>query len=118
VLAQRDATTLIEMMRDSTQGAASAEVFSVPPDSLNHLVIFYDGSLNERNRFFWSATDSFVHYGTPADLDHGPIVSSAVERFHVSVDPALGLVTVDTLRVRTSIGYSVALSTTIGLYNQ
>lgn len=118
VLAQRDATALLEMMRDSTQGAASALVLPVPPDNNNHLVIFYDRSLNERNRFFWSAADSFVHYGTPADPDQGPVVSSRVERFHLSTDPVLGLVAVDTLRVRSSIGYSVDLSTIIGLYNQ
>lgn len=117
VMAQRDATALIEVMRDSIRTAANAVVLPVGADSLNKLVILYDGGGNERNRFFWDPADSCLHSGRIL-LDHGPITETTVERFHVTFDQTLGILTVDTLRVRSSAGQYVTLSTSIGLYNQ
>jgi hypothetical protein len=115
-LAQRDATFLLEVMRDSTRNAASAQV--VNPADPNHLVIFYDRNNNELNRFFWNAADSCVHYGTPDNLDHGAVVRTTVERFRASIDPVVGLVTIDSLTMRSTAGGRITLSTSIGLYNQ
>ncbi len=116
-LAQRDATSLLEYMRDKTQVAASAVLLPASPDSLNHLLILYYGGV-ETDRFFWSGNDSLVHHGEgPNGQDKGPVVGTHVERFHLSRDPALPLVSLDTLRVRSSTGQVVEMSTIFALYN-
>jgi prepilin-type N-terminal cleavage/methylation domain-containing protein len=112
-LAQRDATSLIEVMRRSAQGAASAIV-----DNGNQRVIFYDSGLNETARFFWTSADSFVHSGDANNLDKGPVTPTTVELFRVSYDANLGIVSLDSLRVRSSSGQHVSMSTAIGLYNK
>jgi prepilin-type N-terminal cleavage/methylation domain-containing protein len=115
-LAQRDATMLLEVLRYEVQEAASAQVLPSSPDSLNHLVILYDASNNERDRFYWDPADSLVHHDE-AGGGSGPVVSTIVERFHVTLDGALPLLAVDTLRVRSTSGQHVQMSTTIGFYN-
>jgi hypothetical protein len=106
---------MLEVMRDSIQAASDADVNSVPGDSANKSVILYDEGGIERNRFFWK--ESRLHYGVGLQ-DHGPITPTIVERFNVSFDKALGILNVDTLRVRSSAGQQVTLSTSIGLYNK
>jgi len=117
VMAQRDATAILEVMRDSIQTAANAAVFPVPPDSANKLVILYESGGAEQNRFFWNAGDSCVHYGL-LNTDRGAIAPTKVERFDVSFDQVNGILTVDSLRVRSSAGQDLTLSTSIGLYNR
>ena len=117
VMAQRDGTAILEVMRDSVQTAANALVMPVAQDSLNKLVILYDRSGNEQTRFFWDPTDSCVHSGEGAQ-DYGPLTQTRAERFHVTYDQTLGILHVDSLRVRSSAGQQVTLSTSIGLYNQ
>ncbi|TMQ70266.1 MAG: prepilin-type N-terminal cleavage/methylation domain-containing protein [Candidatus Eisenbacteria bacterium] len=112
-LAQRDATTLLELMRHDSQEATSAVV-----DNGNQRVILYDAALNETHRFFFSAADSFVHSGDGVVVDRGPVTPTKVESFALSYDPNLGMLNVDTLRVRSTSGERVALSTAIGLYNR
>ena len=92
----------------------------VLPSGSNSRVIFSDG-VDETDEFFWAPGDSFVHHGVgPAGTDQGPVVPTTVERFLVSIDPTpgLGLVNLDTLRVRSASGQRITLSTTIGLYNK
>ncbi len=113
VMAQRDATSMLELMRRYAQNASSADV-----DSTSQRVIFFDPGLNETHRFFWSPADSFVHYGEAGNLDQGPVTPTTVEIFHVSYDQTLGLLSVDTLRVRSTAGQQVTMSTAIGLYNR
>src|SRR5262245_28307685 len=84
-IAQRDATLLLEVIRDSTQLAATAAIAN--PSAFNHDLTFYDRSNNPLIRFFWSAADSTVHWGSPPNnLDRGRVVGTTVERFHASVD--------------------------------
>lgn len=119
-LAQRDATGLIEFMRSKTGGAATALVMPVPPDNQNSLLILYDNSSPpaETDRFFWNPGDSLVHRGEgPNGTDQGAVLSAVVERFHVSVDPLLPLVTLDTLRVRSTTGSRVKMTAAFALYN-
>ena len=115
-LAQRDATGLVEFMRTRTLSAASALVSPVPPDSLNFILTLYDVSDNETDRFAWTSGDSLIHHFEDG-VDKGAIGSAIVERFYVRVDPALPLVTLDTLRVRSTSGTRVKLSSTFALYN-
>jgi prepilin-type N-terminal cleavage/methylation domain-containing protein len=113
-LAQRDATSILEYMRQDGHRAALA-VWTAPL----HKVTFYDNSLNELDSFFWDqAGDSLMHHGGPSDPLGRAIAPTVVEQFAVSTDPNYGLVTVDTLRVRSTSGVRVTMSTTIGLFNQ
>jgi prepilin-type N-terminal cleavage/methylation domain-containing protein len=118
-LAQRDATTLIDVMRAKAAGAAQVLLLPVAPDSVNHLVIFYDKDSIETDRFFWDPADSLVHHGEGADGDdRGPVMPTMVERFHLSLDASLlPLVSLDTLRVHSTTGQVVQMSTTMALYN-
>jgi prepilin-type N-terminal cleavage/methylation domain-containing protein len=115
-LAQRDATGLIEFMRTRTGSAASALVSPVPPDSLNFVLTLYDVSDNETDRFSWNPSDSLVHH-TEGGVPKGAVGSATVERFYVSVDPLLPLVTIDTLRVRSTSGARIKITSTFALYN-
>ena len=113
-LAQRDATSILEEMRQRGHQAASA-VWDAP----NHKVTFYDNSLQELDSFFWDqAGDSLVHHGGPSDPLGRAIAPTVVEQFEVSVDPTYGSVSVDTLKVRSTSGVRVTMSTTIGLFNR
>ena len=115
-LAQRDGTTLVESISAKTRGAATAGVFPMPPDGLNHQLILWDGNGDEICQFLWDASDSLVHQHE-GGADKGPIVPSIVERFSLSVDPTLPLVHLDSLRVRSSAGRRVALSSAFALHN-
>jgi prepilin-type N-terminal cleavage/methylation domain-containing protein len=58
-LAQRDATSILEFMRQRGHGAASAVW-----DASNHKVTFYDDRCHqELDSFAWNATDSLVYHG-------------------------------------------------------
>lgn len=117
-LAQRDATGLVEFMRTKTASAAKALVSQVPPDNRNSLLILYNDSNTETDRFFWNAGDSLVHRGEgPNGTDQGAALSTTVERFSVSVDPLLPLVTLDTLQVRSTSGSRVKITAAFALYN-
>jgi len=116
-LAQRDATSLVELMRTKGAQAAKALVLPSSPDSLNHLIVFYDNADNEQSRFFWSQADSFVHYGDAVNADQGAVISTIVERFSLNAHPTLPLVHLDTLRVRATSGPQVRMSTSFALYN-
>jgi prepilin-type N-terminal cleavage/methylation domain-containing protein len=117
-LAQRDATTIIEAMREKAETAASAEI--QPAGGGNSVVVFKDPDDNELGRFFWSPADSLVHYAlssAPAD-DKGPLAPTRVERFALSA--ALNQPTflkIDTLRVRSTTGQTVQMSSGMALYN-
>ena len=115
-LAQRDATGMVEFMRTRTLSAASALATPVPPDSLNFVLTLYDASDNETDRFAWTASDSLVHHFEDG-VDKGAIGAATVERFYVRVDPQLPLVSVDTLRVRSTSGDRIKISSAFALYN-
>lgn len=114
-LAQRDATTIIESMREEAETASSADVQS--SGGVNNMVIFYRGQA-QQGGFFWRPADSLVHYLSPGGADRGPIVPTKVEKFYVSLDPdSMPLLRVDTLRVRSTTGQRVQLSSGLALYN-
>ena len=114
-LAQRDATTIIEAMREEAELASSA----VPSSSggQNNQVLFYLGTIQQAG-FLWKPADSLVHYLGADGTDRGPIVPTKVERFYVSMDPGgMPLLRIDTLRVRSTTGQRVQLSGGLALYN-
>jgi prepilin-type N-terminal cleavage/methylation domain-containing protein len=116
-LAQRDATTIIEAMREKAETAASVDI--QPAGGGNSVVVFLDKDSDELGRFFWSPADSLVHYAlssTPAD-DKGPIAPTRVERFALSALPNAAFLKLDSLRVRSTTGQVVQLSSGMALYN-
>jgi prepilin-type N-terminal cleavage/methylation domain-containing protein len=115
-LAQRDASAILELMRSKVHEADSAVVLPSSSDSLNHRVILYDPWNNRRESFYWSPADSTVHYADSLGVERGAVVSTVVERFHVTMDGVLPLLTVD-LRMRSASGQKVEMSSTIGFYS-
>jgi len=119
-LAQRDATSIMEAMREQTETASNAGVY-LAGGGKNSLLILYDHSGDEIGRFFWSPADSLIHYAvgsSPAD-DRGPLAPTKVERFslHADLDPNMSFVWVDTLRVHSTTGQQVQMSGGMGMYN-
>jgi prepilin-type N-terminal cleavage/methylation domain-containing protein len=116
-LAQRDATTIIEAMREKAETAASLEIQAAGAG--NNAVVFKDHDDIELGRFFWSPADSLVHYAlssAPAD-DKGPIAPTKVERFALSAALNQPFLKIDTLRVRSTTGQTVQMSSGMALYN-
>ena len=117
-LAQRDATIIVESISNRAREASDAWVTPCGSDSLNSEAHFYAPDGSEIVRFFWSPADSLVHYAERGGPDRGPIVPTVVERFSLSYVSPLGVVLLDSLRVRDTSGQRVALSSTFGLYNK
>lgn len=110
-LAQRDATTLIEYMREYGQGAAEVDA------SDSTVAIFFNRSNVEIIRFRWDPFDSLVYYGVGPTDDRGPVVPTRVESFVASKIENPRMLNL-ALRVRSSSGQGVTMTSTIGLYNQ
>ena len=118
-LAQRDATSIVEALSARAHEAGRADVAPVGPGDPNSIVTFYPkGSSTETIHFYWSATDSLVHSGDAGTYDSGPLTPTQVERFSLSTVDSLGLVLLDSLRVRSANRQTVTLSSTFGLYNR
>lgn len=115
VLAQRDATALLDLIRSRSQAAAHATVLPTA-DSLNHVLILLDSSNSVLERFYWNPADSLVHHDIEGGSS-GPVVPTIVERFHIARSGVIPLFDVDTLRMRSTSGQRVQMSTTVGLYN-
>jgi len=116
-LAQRDATTIIEAMREKAETAASVDIQAA--GSGNNVVVFLDKDGIELGRFLWSPADSLVHYAissAPND-DKGPITPTRVERFALSAQPNDPFLKLDSLRVRSTTGQTVQMSSGMALYN-
>jgi len=116
-LAQRDATTIIEAIREKAESAATVDIQAAGGG--NNVVVFLASGNVELGRFFWSPADSLVHYAissAPVD-DKGPIAPTIVERFAVSALPNQAFVKLDTLRVRSTTGQVVQMSSGMALYN-
>jgi Tfp pilus assembly protein FimT len=118
VLAQRDATLLIEAISDSVRVAAQAEVWPPPDPTVSHQdLILRDQDGNEFWRFWWA--DSLVHQGRGVDgvdEDRGPVVASRVTRFQLGVFP--GLVEIHLVELRAGDGQLVHMSSAAALYNR
>ena len=113
-LAQRDATTIIETIREEAETSESALIQSVGGE--NNMVIFYRGPV-QQGTFYWRPADSLLHY-LDGSADRGPIVPTKVERFYVSLDTTgLPMLMIDTLRVRSTSGQRVQISGGLTFYN-
>jgi prepilin-type N-terminal cleavage/methylation domain-containing protein len=113
-LAQRDATFIVETLREQAETASSAEVQSF--GSQNNMVLFYHGPIQFAG-FLWRPADSLIHSINAIGADGGPIAPTKVERFYVSLDSLLPLVHIDTLRVRSTSGQRVQISGGLAMYN-
>jgi type II secretory pathway pseudopilin PulG len=67
--------------------------------------------------YWWNASDSLIHEGYPnIPLDRGPMLTSQVDCFSATCSDSL--VTIDTLRVRSSHGTLVTMATSVALVNR
>ncbi len=116
---QREATLLTEVMADSIRNSAKA-IVTDSPDSLHSMLHLYAyGQPTEKYLFWWNAVDSTIHSGTSPDAagDHGPVISSKVDRFQVlTVDTTI--VELRSLQARTADGRVVQTATRFALYNR
>lgn len=121
-VAQRDGTTLLSAISPRAREAASAIVVPNGVDPNNCAVVFYDNDGNELSRFKWFETDSLIHFAdnfaVTGNYNPGPVVQTHVLRFHCSLNNAIGLMSVDTLRMQTATGQVVTLTTSYGLGNR
>ena len=83
------------------------------------MAVFKDADDNELGRFFWSPADSLVHYalGSASADDKGPLAPTRVERFALSAALNQPFLKLDTLRVRSTTGQTVQISSGMALYN-
>jgi prepilin-type N-terminal cleavage/methylation domain-containing protein len=113
---QRDATLIVERMAQRTHVAYTAEVLNYP-DSLHQTVILFARDLEETSRFWWSQSDSLIHYSVGASgADLGSIVGSKVERFTIDRDSTH--VYLRDLKMLTTAGTPVQMTSTMRLYNR
>jgi len=115
VIAQRDATFALEEITRKVRESAQATQVASPNGS--HMQLFlYDTGGNPSWHFWWEPSDSLIHHGPGATANDGPLMTTTVTRFQVSVSGA-SLVKID-LDLLTPNGEAVALSTAAALYNR
>jgi prepilin-type N-terminal cleavage/methylation domain-containing protein len=113
-LAQRDATTIMEAIREQAETADHAFIGLV---GYGNSKVSFSVNGSQIGGFTWRP-DGLIHSFDASGTDLGPIVPTKVERFTVSTDPnQLGIVTIDTLRVLTTTGQRVQLSGGFAMYN-
>ena len=118
-ITQREATLLLNTISARARASAGALV-SASPDSLHAQIALWAGaSAPPESTYFywWSAADSLVHEGyRNLNEDRGPILQSKVEIFAVHRDSLL--LTVDSLRVRSSSGDRLTVGTAAAFANR
>lgn len=115
-LAQRDATSVLEAIANHARDAADV---TVTPNGGDTVLTFFKVGGIEPYSFWWDQQgDSLLHQaeGT-GDVDGGPVTPSTVERFYFEWDPALKIVHVRVLEVRSAQGERVQVSSSFALYN-
>jgi prepilin-type N-terminal cleavage/methylation domain-containing protein len=113
-LSQRDATAVVDVIAARARTATSAAI-NVTPDTV---LTFYGPGGTDPYSFWRSSTDSLLHQGHgDGAVDEGPVASSLVEQFSVSLDGALPLVHLTALQVRSETGERVRMQSTFQLYN-
>ena len=117
-LAQRDATTIVESI---SAKAREAEQVVITPNAPDTIITFYKVRLTDPYSFWWSqgpGADSLIHCGTgTGNVDDGPVAPTTVERFYFARDPALPILHLRVLEMRTTQGERLQMSTSFTLYN-
>ena len=117
VLAQRDATTLADLVTSRARRSTVAAVFA-SPDSLHQGLILFD-PLGGETHIRWSATDSLVHVDTVIaglPVDQGPPVLCKVSRFQLDRNDSL--VYIRMLETQGTTGMPIRLSSVAVLNNR
>lgn len=114
-IAQREAGVIVRTLTDSLRLAASAVVYD-SPDSLRQGIVLRNQGGAELFRMWWNAGDSLVHMSARGGSDFGPIGRSTVERLQFGRCDSL--VELRLLRLRSSQGDRVQVSTTVNMYNR
>jgi prepilin-type N-terminal cleavage/methylation domain-containing protein len=118
VMAQRDASSVLEAIAVRARDASSATIIN-DAGTQNSTLVLYRKDLTERARIFWSDKDSLIHFSDSADsIDQGPLVGTRALRFSCSTVDSLGLVSVDSLRMISASGQVVSVSSAFGMTNR
>lgn len=113
-LAQRDATMIVQVIGREVREAGSASL----SDCSGRLVLYRDPAGTQAFRtFFLSPVDSLVHKGVACNSDEGPIASSHVEAFDMTISGSPPVLRLTRLRVRSATGERVEMSSTFAMYN-
>ena len=115
-LAQRDATLVIEQIATETR---TAYVAKVSPDAAgNPMLVLYDIGNDEFARFWWNEKgDSLIHRGEGnPSKDLGAIAVTKVDEFQVDSNDTL--VFVRPLRMHSTTGQPVEMTSSMALYNR
>lgn len=105
-ISQREATLVVETLRDSVRMSGKALV-TASPDSVHQQLALYrtPASVTPYYYFYWSASDSLIYSGTSVGgAGAGPMIVSKAERFQL--DATSDAVQVD-LRLRSASGQTV-----------
>jgi prepilin-type N-terminal cleavage/methylation domain-containing protein len=118
-LAQRDATSILDAIASKAREAAVVEI---NPSGGDTILTFRTIDPPDAYSFWWNRTrgtrDSLIHQGPDTGQnDAGPVAPSVVERFYFEKDPALPVLHVHMLEVRSLEGERVQVSTSFKLYN-
>jgi Tfp pilus assembly protein PilW len=115
-LAQRDATIIIQHLARNTRQAAAVSLTNCP----GQVVLYSDpGGTAPFKNFFWNMGDSLIHFGNGATCssDQGPVVSSLVEEFNLTISGSPPVLKLVNLRVRSATGERIEMSSSFALYN-
>lgn len=108
---QRELSLVLQAIADSVHVASSANV-----NPATHTLILLDSGGNEFCRFWLGSSDSLIHLGQGASIDHGPIGGSTVTRF--DLEATISCVKVLGLEMKTATGRRVSMSTLAAFYNK
>jgi len=119
-LAQRDATSILDAIASKAREAAVVEI---NPSGGDTILTFRRIDPPDAYSFWWNRSrgfppDSLIHQGPDTGQnDAGPVAPSVVERFSFEKDPALPILHLRMLEVRSLEGERVQVSTSFKLYN-
>ena len=122
-ITQRDGTIVLEHINDHARGADSARVTNSPNGQHQQVTFYKNGS--ETCHYFWSSSDSLLHWGDLNNSDNGALVRSKVDRVQYTLTfstvPGFTntpvLVTMSPFNIRSARNQAVQLATAIALYN-
>lgn len=116
-ISQREATLVVETLRDSVRVSGKALV-AASPDSLHQQLALFrtPASVTPYYYFYWNAADSLIYCGTTVGGDRaGPMIVSKAERFRLAATSDRVEVN---LRLRSASGQTVEYTSLAAMRNR
>lgn len=118
VISQREATLVLEAIRDSIRSSGKADALD-SPDATHQLLALYKNRTDPAPSyyFYWNRADSLIYAGTSVGgVSAGPMVYSRAERLQFVANNTNGGVQLN-LRLRSSNGQTVEYTSFAGMRN-